>query len=578
MKNKQKHRMKLRIATIGLIFGLCISAIMARAVYLQVFYGTKLSQRAAQQYEKSFISSGMRGTVYDRKFRTMAVSIDVPSIAAYPRQIEKTGQIAKALARELQVDRKALYQKLKSKKSFVWILRKVSPKQTLRVKNLKFKGVGFIPERRRFYPNKTLAGQILGFSGIDGRGLEGLEFYYNSYLEGSRGTFKTVRDALGREFGGENGAHARYTGGNLILTIDQTIQYITESALAESVEKYSAKSGIAIVMAPETGGVLAMAHYPFFNPNSFKAFNKMTWRNRAITDPFEPGSTLKMFTVAGALETGEITPNSIFFCENGAYRIGRNTVHDTHPYGWLTLQDIVKYSSNIGAVKVSQSLGPERLYNNLKAFGFGKRTGIDFPGETPGRLSHFKRWSKIDAGAIAFGQGISVSAIQLITAVSAIANEGQLMAPFVVQGITNSQGRIVKSFHPRKVRQVITKENAMHLKKMMQMVVEPGGTGVKAAVGSFSVGGKTGTAQKVGKNGTYAKGKYIASFVGFAPIEKPKIAVLFVVDEPKKKHYGGTVAAPAFRKITQETLSYLNITPENKTDTLTARLENGAAG
>ena len=578
MKNKQKHRMKLRIAMVGLIFGLFISTIVARAVYLQVFYGTKLSQRAAYQYNKSFISRGMRGTIYDRKFRTMAVSTDLPSVAAYPRQIEKTGQIAKILAKELPVNRKAVYRKLKSKRSFVWIIRQASPRQTLRVKNLKLKGVGFISERRRFYPNKTLAGQILGFSGLDGHGLEGLEFYYNTYLEGSRGTFKIVRDALGREFDGENGADARYTGENLILTIDQTIQYITESALAESVKKYAAKSGIAIVMDPETGAVLALAHYPFFNPNSFKEFNKMTWRNRAITDPFEPGSTLKIFTAAGALKTGEITPHSIFFCENGAYRIGRNTVNDTHSYGWLTLEEIVKFSSNIGAVKVSQRIGPERLYNNLKAFGFGKRTGIDSPGETPGRLTHFKRWSKIDAGAIAFGQGISVSAIQLITAVSAIANEGQLMAPFIVQAITSSRGRIVKSFHPRKVRQAISKENAIYLKKMMQMVVEPGGTGVKAALENFLVGGKTGTAQKVGKSGTYARGKYIASFVGFAPIEKPKIAVLVVVDEPKKKHYGGTVAAPAFRKIIRETLSYLNIVPENKTDTLTAWLENRVAG
>lgn len=321
-----------------------------------------------------------------------------------------------------------------------------------------------------------------------------------------------------------------------------------------------------------------MAHYPFFNPNSFKEFGKMTWRNRAITDPFEPGSTLKIFTVASALETGKITPNSIFFCENGAYRVGRNTVNDTHPHGWLTLQDIVKYSSNIGAVKVSQKIGPEKLYNSLKAFGFGKRTGIDAPGETPGRLSHFKQWAKIDAAAIAFGQGISVSALQMITAVSSIANDGQLMAPFMVQAITNSQDRIVKTFHPRKVGQVITKENALRLKKMMQMVVEPGGTGVKAAVDSFSVGGKTGTAQKVGKSGTYARGKYIASFVGFAPIEKPKIVVLVVVDEPKKKHYGGTVAAPAFRKISQETLIYLNIVPENKTDTLTAWLGKRVAG
>ncbi|MBW1842449.1 MAG: penicillin-binding protein 2, partial [Deltaproteobacteria bacterium] len=307
------------------------------------------------------------------------------------------------------------------------------------------------------------------------------------------------------------------------------------------------------------------------------------WRNRAITDPFEPGSTMKIFLASAAIESGLCNPNTIFYCEGGRYRIGRNFIHDTHEYGWLSLQQIVKYSSNIGTVKIAERIGKDNLYHTLRNFGFGKKTGIDCPGETAGTLSPQSRWSKIDTGAISFGQGISVSAIQLITAVSSIANDGILMKPYVVKAITDRNGRLIENFHPQKVRTVISPETARVIKRIMQTVIDEGGTGVNAAIEGYTVCGKTGTAQKVDKNGGYARGKYVSSFVGFAPAENPAVAILVAVDEPQEQHYGGTVAAPAFRKIAYDTLNYLNIPPgrgkpmENA-DRLIASRGRGAKG
>jgi cell division protein FtsI (penicillin-binding protein 3) len=408
--------------------------------------------------------------------------------------------------------------------------------------------------------------------------LEGVEYYYDDYLKHTNENRTVLRDALGREIVAGKDIPPDQSGKSLILTIDQTIQYIAESTLAETVKEFEAVSGIVIVMAPKTGAILALAHVPLFNANAFQDFSQQQWRNRAITDPFEPGSTMKIFSAAAAIERGNSTPNSIYYCENGKYRIGNNTIHDTHPYGWLSLQQIVKYSSNIGIAKVGEAIGPETLFNTLRSFGFGEKTGIDCPGETAGSLTAHTYWSKIDAGAIAFGQGISVSAIQLTTAVAAIANDGLLMKPYIVQAITDNNGRLIRSTQPQMVRRAVSPQTARAITKIMQTAVQEDGTGVNAAVEGFTVAGKTGTAQKTDESGTYAKGKYTASFVGFAPVENPQIAVLVLVNEPRKQHYGGIVAAPAFKKIALETLNYLNITPDKGKHDLTASLQEEVSG
>ena len=559
MENKY---FKIRIWCVGFFFLVSFVAIGAKAVHLQVYRSLWLSKKASTQYEKSLTASGKRGIIYDRNLQQMAVSIEVTSIAAYPSKISDAKSTAKILANALDLNVRKTQRKLASKKSFVWIKRQTTAKETKAIQDRQIPGIDFVSEYSRFYPNKTLAAQALGFTGLDGKGLEGIEFYYDPHLQGELSNIKMFKDALGNGFRAESKQFSYNSGQNLVLTIDSNIQFITESALKAAAKQHSARSALAVVMQPRTGAILAIAHYPLFNPNSYLGFDKSLWRNRALTDPFEPGSTMKIFSAAAALESGSIKPNTIFFCENGAYRIGKNVVHDIRKYGWLSLQQIIKFSSNIGAVKVSEKVGAKKLYHTLRDFGFGQKTGIDCPGETPGSLSHYKTWSDIDTAAISFGHGLSVSAIQLIAAVATIANDGILMKPYLLQEITDQHGRTINRFTPRQVRRVVSARNARIVKNIMQTVIAEGGTGINAALDGYSVGGKTGTARKLDEKGKYTHRKHIASFVGFTPAHNPEIAILVVIDEPQGKYHGGLVAAPVFKSIANEILNYLNIPPE----------------
>jgi cell division protein FtsI (penicillin-binding protein 3) len=550
---------RLRVLLVAIGFSLFFVVIGWKAAYLQIYRGPLLSQMAAEQYEQLLETSGKRGTIYDRNRTEMAVSVPMTSIAAYPGRIADKTRAAADLAKALGLSRRRLLGSLNTGKPFVWVKRQATPREVQRTKDLNLDGIGFVPEYSRVYPHKTLAAQVIGFTGIDGRGLEGIEYAYDNYIRGSEGRMTLLRDALGHRFLPPGEDLSDISGNNLILTLDRTIQYITEKALSEAVTETTAQSGIAVVMVPATGAVLAMAPHPQFNPNAFLKFDRQLWRNRAITDPLEPGSTIKIFSAAAAIESGGSSPNTIFFCENGAYRIGSKVVHDAGSYGWLSLQQIIKYSSNIGAIKISEMIGAERLYGTLRDFGFGSKTGIDCPGETVGSLSHYTLWTKIDAGTIAFGHGIAVSPIQLITAVSAIANRGALMRPRLVEALTDQNGRMVHRFEAHKVRQVISVQTAKTVSRIMQTVVAKGGTGTRAALQGYSVCGKTGTAQKLSDDGTYSEDRFIASFVGFTPADNPAIAVLVIIDEPQGKYHGGSVAAPVFRQIAQETLNYLNV-------------------
>jgi len=568
----------MRILLVGLLFFIALAVIAAKAIHLQVFESHWLSQAASDQYEKSLTISGKRGNIYDRNQREMAVSIDVTSIAAYPARIKEIEETAKKLAQALNLDTRKIRQKLALDRSFVWIKRKTTARETQLVEELKLSGIDFVPEFNRFYPNTTLAAQALGFTGLDGKGLEGIEFYYNRQLKGAESKITIFEDALGNGFRSEDRQLASNSGHNLVLTIDSNIQYITESTLIEAVNQFSANSAMAVVMQPRTGAILAIAHFPTINPNSYLTFERSLWRNRAITDPFEPGSTMKIFSAAAALESGNINYNDIFYCENGAYKIGKNVVHDHSKYGWLSLQQIIKFSSNIGAVKIGEKVGAKTLYQTFQNFGFGTRSGIDCPGETTGSLSHYSSWSEIDIGAISFGHGIAVSAVQLITAVSAIANDGILMKPYIVMEVSDQNGQPVKRFKPRQVRRVISVRTAAIIKKILKTVTSKGGTGVKAALDRYSVCGKTGTARKLDQEGKYSDSKHVASFVGFTPANKPEIAVLVIIDEPKENYYGGIVAAPVFKKIAQQTLNYLNVPPEGDTTKFRVSVENKVNG
>jgi cell division protein FtsI (penicillin-binding protein 3) len=561
-KSNPLRWIRFRIILVATVLGVCFTLMVGRAFQLQVLEGKQLRSRAADQYKRAFHSESKRGTIYDRNYAELAVSLDVTSICAYPGQICSPQQTASALARALNLEKRSLLTKLSSGKRFVWIKRHADPAEVSPVRELDLDGIDFVTESRRFYPLKSLAAQVIGFCGMDGRGLEGLEFYFDSFLKGRESSRTVLSDALGRGFSAKDPSPEEKPGYDLILTVDKNIQYIVEQALSEGVSASRAKSGIAVVIAPRTGEILAVAHVPRFNPNAFGQYEPWLWRNRAITDSFEPGSTFKILLGAAALESGLCKPRSQFYCEKGAYRIGKNVVHDTRPYAALSLQDILKYSSNIGAAKVGEKVGPAYLYRKLREFGLGDRLGVDCPGETRGSLLPVGSWTEIDAVTICFGQGISVSALQLAGAVSTIANDGILMKPYLVQGITDGQGRVTKTFQPTALRQVVSSENAWRLTRMMERSVEKGGTGVRAALRGYRVAGKTGTAQKADPAaGGYAEDKYIASFVGFVPAEDPEIVVLVAVDEPHENHYGGVVAAPVFRRIIRETLRYLKVPP-----------------
>lgn len=579
MSAAHDRRIRIRITIIGVVFSFFLTVIGAKAVYLQVIQSGWLSQRAAREYQHNYQTSGNRGAIYDTNGNALAISGDAVSIAVNPSAIENPDTVAAVLAGALGLERTFVAERIKNPdRSFAWLKRRVTPEEEARVKATGINAVQYVRERCRYYPKRELAAHVLGFTGVDGAGLEGIEFYYDRILQGDRGHLQVLRDALGRSFDAEEKTRSRDEGSHLELTIDQTIQHIAEKELERAVVDNRAAAGTAVILSPRTGAVLAMANFPTFNANAYGTYPNSVWRNRVVTDRFEPGSTMKIFSAAAAIETGGYTPSSAFYCENGAYHIGSNVVHDTTPHGWLTLKEIIKYSSNIGAVKLGENIGPQALYTVLSQFGFGARTGIDFPGETSGKLPLYTDWTRIDAGAIAFGHGVSVTALQLAAATAAIANEGVLMKPYVVKAIKDARGRLIQRFSPQPVHRVISRETAGIVIDMMRGVVAAEGTGAQARLVGYTAGGKTGTAQKISDDGSYSDNRYVASFVGFAPASRPAVVILVVIDEPTKSHYGGTVAAPAFRQMAQPILDYLNIPPDAGRENMIISMNKEAKG
>ncbi|MCF8110439.1 MAG: penicillin-binding protein 2 [Desulfobacteraceae bacterium] len=554
-------RRNRRIVFFSFFLVLCYLVVAGKAFHLQVFQDERLSLRASGEYSRRIEMREKRGTIYDANSRELAVSTGVVSIGARPDRIQDKAKAAAVLSKTLDLKRERVLGKLNSGKPFVWIQRNASPARAETVNREIDRGLELINTYSRVYPHKDLAAQVLGFSGVDGNGLEGIEYYYDDYLRGNVRQWTVVKDALGRIFHRSGSAEQGGEGKNLILTIDANIQYTTEEALKKSVLKFNADSGIAVVMEPETGAVRAIAHYPSFNPNAFARFQKETWRNRAVTDEFEPGSTLKIFLAAAAMESGLYGPNTMVDCENGVYAIDTFTITDSRPHEELSLREVIKYSSNIGAVKIARAIGPKTLYDALSDFGFGEKTGIGLPGETPGRLRHYRNWREVDNATIAFGQGITVSAVQLTAAVSAIANQGALMKPRIVEKVTNPDGSLHKRFEPEVLRRVVSSDTAEKLKHIMHAATEPDGTGARAAPEGYRVCGKTGTAQILNSRGTYEDSEYNAVFAGFAPVDSPELAVLVVVRNPKVGHYGGMVAAPAFAEIVSGSFNYMDIPP-----------------
>lgn len=556
-------KVRRRILLVGMGLSVCFCIVAWRAVQLQVLDTRGLSARASRQVERSFHSEPNRGSIFDSQYTELAATAEVTSVGAYPRRIKDIRGAANRLAKALRISSSSVFSTLSSKSKYVWIKRHAAPREVLAVRELKIDGIDFVIERKRFYPLGSLAAQLIGFCGTDGRGLEGLEYQYDRFLRGDEGVEKVLRDAKGRAFSVNVEQDRVQDGYDLVLTVDQNIQDIAEQALVSGVEEFGARSGIALVMAPRTGAILAMAHAPQFNPNAFREYPSWVRRNRAIADSFEPGSTFKILLASAALESGLMTPETRFNCENGQYRVGRNVIHDVHGHDQLTFTEIVKYSSNIGAAKIGQKIGAVHFYNQLRRFGIGNRTGVDCPGETRGLLSSVSTWTDIDATAICFGQGVSVSALQMAAVVSALANDGIMMKPYLVQTMRDKSGKLIKNFSPQQGLRVVGVNTARDMMRVLEGVVSKTGTGSGAALSGYQVAGKTGTAQKVDPaTRKYFQNKYVASFVGVAPSTNPEIVVMVVVDEPTKSIFGGVVAAPIFRKIAQETLAYLKVPPE----------------
>jgi cell division protein FtsI (penicillin-binding protein 3) len=565
MIEKREKWARVRMRSVALLFAVVFTATAGRAFYLQVLQNDRLVKLAEKQHQRVVALTPGRGAIYDRNSAPFAVSIEMDSCYAETRNLENLPDAATKLAPLLGYSRTELEAKLKASRNFVWLARRMAPEQAQKVRDLELDGIGFVKESKRFYPNSEVAAHVVGFTGTDPGGLEGVEKKYDSTILGNTGYLVTERDALGRDINPKKGSEAKSgsKGSSVVLTLDKNVQYIAEKELAKAVEKNGAKTGIAIVMEPDTGRVLAMANYPTFNPNSYFKYGPAALRNRAISDSFEPGSTFKIFLVASALENRVIHPGDSFNCENGSYNLSGRTIHDTHKYGALTVPQILKYSSNIGAAKIGSRLGPERLYAALTGFGFGEKSDIDLPGEAGGLLRQQAKWYGIDLATISFGQGVTATALQITAAVSAVANGGNLMKPYLVDRIVDDNGVVLQQFSPQPKRRVISPGTAKTVANMLEGVVNEGGTGTGAAVEGYRVAGKTGTAQKVDPaTHGYSARKRTASFVGFVPLDKPRLTILVVVDEPTTSPYGGVVAAPAFSAIAQQTLCYLKVPPE----------------
>lgn len=549
MSDKQRIYVRRRIEAMAGLLALGLLMLIVRAVDLQWLQSDMLSAKAERQRNREFTVSAPRGPILDAKGRTLAESVEIPSIAAIADEVpaDRVGALAQALG----ISGVKLAHKLKRHHGFVWLARQVSPSRANQVMALDIPGVRQEMEWRRFHPLGPETGHLLGFVGIDGKGLEGVERSWNSALTGKSGLRQVRRDARGHSLPDGIWLREPVKGKALRLTIDSTIQSVAYAALADGVNRQQAKSGSVVVMRPNDGAILAMASWPGYNPNNFSRYKPGQWRNRAITDVFEPGSTMKPFSVAAALSTGRWQPDSIVYCENGEMRVADYTIHDDHPEGWLDLTGIIVKSSNIGVAKLALDIGSDRLYDVLAGAGFGHRSHTGLGGESPGIVLPPERWGPVETANIAFGQGIAVTPLQLATAFSVLARDGRLVTPKLLQNeAPQGVGEDV---------QVIPTPIARQVKSMLEYATSEDGTGSKAVPAGYRVAGKTGTAQKPNGRGGYSKGKYNAVFAGMAPVDNPQLVIVVVVDEPQKSIYGGQVAAPIFRQIAERTLPYLGV-------------------
>jgi cell division protein FtsI (penicillin-binding protein 3) len=556
----KRERLRRRVIVLFCSLAAALIVISGQLFFLQVYRYADLAKIAKRQTSDRVSSISRRGTIYDRNGRELAISLETSSIGARPSHIEDPQRTAAALSVALSLPAEKILEQLHAAKSFVWIKRSVSPVEAEAIAQLKLRGIEASAESKRFYPKQQQAAHLLGFVGRDDRGLEGLELQYDDYLAGKQRWIVQQQDAKRRPISREEVGEVQ--GADLHLTIDEVIQYITERELEAAVTQSSALSGSAIVMDPFSGEILALANYPAFDPNAYTAAPAFARRNRAVVDYYEPGSAFKAIVSAGAMEEKLVRPDDRFDGEGGAIKVGGVTIRDHERFESLTFSEVLAHSSNVGAIRVGMRLGKSLYYNYISGFGFGNLTKIDLPGETPGMIRRPKDWSALSLASLSIGQEISVSPLQMLVAMSAIANGGILVRPYIAKSIVAADGKVVHDNVPMQIRRVISEDTARTLSTLLKGVVTEG-TGKAAAVEGFDVAGKTGTSQKLDPvTGRYSKQKVVASFVGFVPVERPRLAIIVIIDDPSTLRWGGTIAAPTFRGIARESLKHLRITPE----------------
>lgn len=541
-------------------FTLLLVALFFRLFYLQILRFDKFSLMAEKQHNRVFEVEPRRGAIFDRYMEPLAINLDVASVYADPRSIEDKELTARVLSETLGLNEDALLEKLQKDKAFVWVKRKIDSSEEERLKEKNLYGVHFVSESKRNYSNDNMASHVMGFVNVDNKGLEGLELLYDDQLRGEPGWRHLMRDARRRTvlFDEKESIPAK-NGRNLVLTIDSVVQYITEEELKKMVLKFKASSATVVVMDPFTGQVLAMANYPDYDLNLSSTSNKDVRKNHSVSSVYEPGSVFKVITASAALEEGTVDLDDEIYCENGEFKTDGRILHDYHGYGKLSFREVIARSSNIGTVKVAKKMGKDIMYDYVTRFGFGEKTGINMPGEVSGISRNSKIWSRSDITTIPIGQGIAVTTIQLACAVSVIANGGMLVQPYIVDKITSWEGNVYERFHPVTKRRVLSESTCEKMKETMNLVVTEG-TGRHAKSKLYDFCGKTGTAQMVNPAGGYYENKYDATFIGFAPMDEPLIAIVVVAHDPHPLHFGGTVAGPTFKRIAERTLQYFGST------------------
>lgn len=540
--------------------------IVMRLAYVQLVRHDHYVARAKQQQERTLELNPVRGSILDVRGRVLAESIAAESIYADPSAIPRAQvkTIAKTLVsiKALGLQQKEVEQKLRGGGGFAWIARQLPLAVTAEVRKLKLTGIYFIEEHRRSYPRGTLAASVIGYAGLDGEGLAGIEHTLDEHVKGTKGKVTLLRDARrGMYLVGGDGKNAPRNGHHVVLTIDSVVQFIAERALQKSLDRYRATGGSVIVMDPNDGAILAMASAPSFDPNRFREFPRAAWRNRNVQDLYEPGSTFKIVTAAAGLEERVVTPSQMIDCGNGSITVGGVTIgeHDGHRYPMLSFEDVLVQSSNVGSVRVGLAVGQQRFYDWIRKFGFGQRTGVELPGEGAGLLRPTQKWSGASNASISIGQEIGVTPLQIVRAMGIIANGGLRVEPRIIERVVAEDGSTVFTPPRKEPVRVVSEKTAAVMNEILKNVVTRG-TGDKAALAEHVVAGKTGTAQKAGRGG-YMAGKYVGSFAGYVPADRPRLVILVVVDEPRPEHYGGTVAAPVFKEVAEASLRYLGVEP-----------------